>query len=141
MIDFDKFLPFVSFVLTMAWLFNWRENIRTFVPVSIDKDVSYAIFFFSPARPFLRCNLSPVKTGKFLLKFKIIVIVTMFSVSGGMRNAESSWVEMSQFEKGEYYFKDWLKYFDMYFVTLNSFIYHSLWSRLYRNKDGYFSHF
>ena len=42
---------------------------------------------------FLRCNLSPVKTGKFLLKFKIIVIVTMFCVSGGLGNAECGKLE------------------------------------------------
>ena len=102
MIDFDKFLPFVSFVLTMAWLFNWKENIRTFVPVSIDKDVSCYAMFFS-ARPVRFCDaISLVKTGKFLLKFKIIVIVTMSCVlslrwtiecGSGMRKArEFRWV-------------------------------------------------
>ena len=86
----------------MAWLFNWRENIRTFVPVSIDKDVSCYAMFFS-ARPVRFCDaISLVKTGKFLLKFKIIVIVTMSCVlslrwtiecGSGMRKArEFRWV-------------------------------------------------
>ena len=101
-ITFDKFLPVVSFVLTMAWLFNWKENIRTFVPVSIDKDVSCYAMFFS-ARPVRFCDaISLVKTGKFLLKFKIIVIVTMSCVlslrwtiesgSGMQKAREFRWV-------------------------------------------------
>ena len=63
--------------------------------------------FFS-ARPVRFCDaISLVKTGKFLLKFKIIVIVTMSCVLSPesqvdyrvwIRNAESTRVEMSQFE-------------------------------------------